>query len=84
MLSKEEIEKDIKRCKELIKVEHANWIGISNQLAIAHILEHIEQLETDKQKLIEILDKYEHVEANEDNAVSMYAEFKEILKGEKE
>ena len=35
------IEKDIERCEELIKTEHANWIGISNQLAIAHILDRI-------------------------------------------
>lgn len=53
MLSKEEIEKDTKRCKELIKVEHANWIGISNQLAITHVLEYIDPLETREQKLIE-------------------------------
>ena len=39
------IEKDIKRCEELIKPEHANWIGISNQLAIAHVLERIKELE---------------------------------------
>lgn len=32
------IEDDVKRCNELIKVEHANWIGISNQLAISRIL----------------------------------------------
>lgn len=38
------IEDDIKRCNELIKVEHANWIGISNQLAISHILAEREQL----------------------------------------
>lgn len=33
------IEEDIKRCEQLIKPEHANWIGISNQLAIEHILQ---------------------------------------------
>lgn len=33
------IEKDVERCKQLIRKEHANWIGISNQLAIKHILE---------------------------------------------
>lgn len=37
------IEDDVKRCNELIKVEHANWIGISNQLAISHILAEREQ-----------------------------------------
>lgn len=39
------IEKDIKRCEQLIKPEHANWIGISNQLAIAHLIEKIKELE---------------------------------------
>ena len=37
------IEDDVKRCNELIKVEHANWIGISNQLAISHILAELER-----------------------------------------
>ena len=39
------IEKDIKRCEQLIKPEHANWIGISNQLAIAHVLNRTKELE---------------------------------------
>ena len=40
-----DIEKDIKRCEQLTKPEHANWIGISNQLAIAHLIERIKELE---------------------------------------
>ena len=39
------IEKDIKRCEELIKPEHANWIGISNQLAIAHVVDILKEVE---------------------------------------
>ena len=39
------IEEDIKRCEQLIKPEHANWIGISNQLAIAHLIDRIKELE---------------------------------------
>ena len=39
------IEEDIKRCEELIKTEHANWIGISNQLAIAHVVDRVKELE---------------------------------------
>lgn len=31
-------EQTIKRCEELIKPEHANWIGISNQDAIRELL----------------------------------------------
>ena len=37
------IEEDIKRCKELIKIEHANWIGMSNQSAISNVLAEREQ-----------------------------------------
>lgn len=39
------IEKDIKRCEQLTKPEHANWIGISNQLAIAHVVDRVKELE---------------------------------------
>ena len=39
------IEEDIKRCEQLIKPEHASWIGISNQLAIAHLIDRIKELE---------------------------------------
>ena len=45
------IEKDIERCKQLTKSEHANWIGISNQLAIVHILAEREQ---DKKRIQEL------------------------------
>ena len=48
------IEKDIKRCEELIKPEHANWIGISNQLAIVHLIERIKELE---EALLKVKDK---------------------------
>ena len=41
------IEKDIKRCEELIRPEHANWIGISNQLAIAHVVDRVKEVEND-------------------------------------
>ena len=41
------IEKDIKRCEQLIKPEHSNWIGISNQLAIAHIVDRVKEVEND-------------------------------------
>lgn len=33
------IEEDIKRCEQLTRPEHASWIGLSNQLAILHVLE---------------------------------------------
>ena len=45
------IEKDIKRCEQLIKPERASWIGISNQLAIAHLIEKIKELEEENATL---------------------------------
>ena len=39
------IEEDIKRCEKLTEPQNANWIGISNQLAIAHLIERIKELE---------------------------------------
>ena len=56
------IEDDVKRCNELIKVEHANWIGISNQLAISHILAEREQ----KDKQIKELEEYIAIAPNLD------------------
>lgn len=44
------IEKDIERCEQLTKPEHANWIGISNQLAISHILAELEQMLKEREK----------------------------------
>lgn len=44
---KSNIEKDIKRCEQLIKPEHANWIGISNQLAMAHVVDRVKEVEND-------------------------------------
>ena len=50
------IEKDIERCKQLTKPEHASWIGISNQLAISHILAEREQ---DKKRIKELEEELE-------------------------
>lgn len=38
------IEDAIKRCKELIKPEHSNWIGLTNQSAIEIVLGNLEAL----------------------------------------
>ena len=46
------IEKDVKRCEQLIKPEHANWIGISNQLAVAHVVDRVKELEEENKKYI--------------------------------
>ena len=45
----------IERCNELIKVEHSNWIGISNQVAIETVLN--------------LLNKQQEVIATEDKIV---------------
>ena len=39
------------RCEQLIKPEHASWIGISNQLAIAHLIEKTKELEEENKHL---------------------------------
>ena len=38
------VEEDIKRCEKLIEPQNANWIGITNQLAIAHLIEKVKEL----------------------------------------
>lgn len=38
-----DIEKAKNRCNELVKVEHANWIGISNQEAIEVLLNELDK-----------------------------------------
>lgn len=38
------IEEDIKRCEKLTEPQNANWIGITNQLAIAHLIEKVKEL----------------------------------------
>lgn len=47
------IEEDIKRCEKLTEPQNANWIGISNQLAIVHLIERIKELE----EQVKILDE---------------------------
>lgn len=46
----EEEKKDIKRCNELIKDIHKEWIGISNQKAIETILNLIEKQQKENEK----------------------------------
>ena len=47
----EEEKEEIERCKELIKIEHANWIGMSNQNAIEIVLNLIEKQQSEMFKL---------------------------------
>lgn len=48
-----EEEKAIERCKELIKPEHSNWIGITNQKAIETVLNLIDK----QNKVIDLMAK---------------------------
>lgn len=58
------IEKEtIERCNELIKEEHANWIGISNQKAIKTILNLIQTQQEEIEKLNSML-KIDDITAN--------------------
>lgn len=38
-----DVKQKIERCEELIKPEHANWIGISNQEAIRELLNKLKE-----------------------------------------
>lgn len=49
------IDKDIERCKELIKIEHSNWIGMSNQDAISNVLSDREMWKKIAEKLADEL-----------------------------
>lgn len=61
------IEEDIKRCEQLTRPEHASWIGISNQLAILHVLEEYtrqKQINEEHQKINgELREKVKQLEA---------------------
>ena len=44
------IEEDIKRCKKLTEPQNANWIGITNQVAIARLIGRIKELEEENKR----------------------------------
>lgn len=52
-----EEEKYIKRCENLIKAEHSNWIGIANQNAIEYLINKNKKLEKYLKQTEDILDK---------------------------
>lgn len=51
LFKKINIEDDIKRCEKLTEPQNANWIGISNQKAIAGVLARIKELEEENADL---------------------------------
>ena len=75
-----DIEKDIKRCEQLTKPEHANWIGISNQLAIAHVVDRVKELEA-KTEIKQIVDKIPIEEIEERIKIDIMSEeaFNELI-----
>lgn len=46
------IEKDIERCKKLTEPQNANWIGMSNQKAIGHLISHYKNMKFNYENLI--------------------------------
>ena len=56
--NKNSIEEDINRCNKLTETTHANWIGISNQLAIEHILSDYKRLLKENEELQEDRNKF--------------------------
>ena len=74
-----EEEKAIERCKELIKPEHSNWIGISNQKAIETVLNLIDkqnkELNKLKSKNKELLRKLRN-RVKENNKLIKYSNYK--------
>ena len=52
-----EEEKYIKRCENLNKAEHSNWIGIANQNAIEYLINKKKKLEKYLKQTEDILDK---------------------------
>ena len=53
-----DIEDNIKRCEKLTEPQNANWIGISNQKAIAGVLARIKELEEEKKNKADFVQKY--------------------------
>lgn len=52
------LEEAIERCNELIREKHANWIGLTSQEAISTVLQEIEHLQKENEKLTEARDWY--------------------------
>lgn len=65
-----DIEEAIKRCEQLTRPEHASWIGISNQLAILHVLEEYtrqKQINEEHQKInAELREKVKELDTKND------------------
>lgn len=82
----EEQEKAIERCEQLIKPEHANWIGISNQEAIRELLNMLKEKdkEIEFQKDINKTEKDRHKKTEKSLKGQIIKQNKIIEKLEKE
>ena len=84
MLSKEEIEFNLKALSGVM-LNFEDRLCDEMQERVQEVRNYIDKLESDKQKLIEKLEKilkeYENVIANEESAMNLYAEILEIVKG---
>lgn len=72
----------IKRCNQLIKVEHANWIGISNQVAIETVLNLIQTQQEEIEKKEAVIDEMVKYLYEDDNIFG-FGNLKEINTPEK-
>ena len=63
-MSDKNIDKDINRCKELIKEEHSNWIGLTNQEAISNVLSDRETWKKIAERLAKRIDKLDEENYN--------------------
>ena len=79
-------EKVIERCEQLIKPEHANWIGISNQEAIRELLNMLKEKdkEIEFQKDINKIEKDRHKKTEKSLKGQIIKQNKIIEKLEKE
>ena len=74
---KELVEKQQKEIEDIYRL-NGNLDDENNRLR-KEIKEYIEENYISKEAIREILNKYEHIDANEDNAVSFFADVKELL-----
>lgn len=60
-VKQDEQEEIIKRCEQLIKPEHANWIGISNQKAIKELLNMLKEKDKEIENIKYIKNSFDYV-----------------------
>lgn len=53
-------EEAVERCEKLLKIEHSNWIGISNQVAIEKILKLIDKQTKVIDEMSEVLNDFDY------------------------